>query len=123
MKGPSDHLLTDAQVPLTSFAKQQLAELATSKITLEGRAGMGSNVTAEMRLSAKEETQKADSIASDSNKVKDLYGKNIQVDLSNYVFGKASNSDSLFSAPNLTTTSISKIMLIVRAITLHRNTK
>ncbi|MFZ1082539.1 MAG: biopolymer transporter Tol [Candidatus Kryptoniota bacterium] len=99
LKGPNDNLLTDAQVPLTSFAKQQLAELTASKTTVEGRAGMGLIGTTAMALSAKNGIQTADSIASDSNKVKDLYGKNIQVDLSNYVFGKASNSDSLFSAP------------------------
>ena len=121
MKSPSDHLLTDAQVPPTSFAKQELAELATSKITLDGRAGMGPNVTAEMRLSTTEKTQKADSVASDSTKVQDLYGKNIQVDLSNYVFGQASKTDSLFNAPNFNDNFNIKDNIDSSAITSHKN--
>ncbi len=83
LKSPNDHLLTADQVPLTGFIKQETAELAASK-----------RPEVDMKKLA------ADSTKSDSSLVKDLYGKDIQVDLSNYVFGGSSKSDSLFNPPN-----------------------
>lgn len=84
LRAPGDHLLTDDQVPLTAFMKQKVSELEASK-------------------KAEEANQKAEAARSstvDSTQVRDLYGKDIQVDLSNYVFGKNANSDSLFTIPN-----------------------
>jgi len=83
LKNPSDHLLKSDQVPLTDFVKQQVAESAASK----------EPQTATNKLAV-------DSTKSDTSQVKDLYGKNIQVDLSNYVFGNNPKSDSLFNPPN-----------------------
>ncbi|HUI29576.1 MAG TPA: hypothetical protein VLX91_05130 [Candidatus Acidoferrales bacterium] len=82
-KNPSDHLLSAEQVPLTGFMKQQQVELAASK-----------------KPETAAEKTPIDSTKSDSSQVKDLYGKDIQVDLSNYVFGNNTKSDSLFNPPN-----------------------
>jgi Tol biopolymer transport system component len=96
LKNPSDHLLTDAQVPLTAFAKQLLSKFAVSTKKEE----TASESERSSQLIEKNKPASSDTATIDSSKVKNLYGKDIQVDLSNYVFGKASNADSLFSAPN-----------------------
>ncbi len=92
LKAPSDHLLTDEQVPLTPYAKDELAQLAASKAksaSSEKSKEPGSDV---VRI--------ADSTAVDTTQVKNLYGNDIQVDLSNYVFGESGKSDTLFSVPS-----------------------
>lgn len=83
LKNPGDHPLTPDQVPLTNYMKDQSAELAASK-----------KPTGDVKKVA------VDSTKSDSSQVKDLYGKDIQVDLSNYVFGNNTKNDSLFNPPN-----------------------
>ncbi len=83
LRNPGEHLLTPSQVPLTGFMKVQTTELAASQKT--------ENASKKPAV---------DSSKTDSSQVKDLYGKDIQVDLSNYVFGSTSKVDSLFSPPN-----------------------
>lgn len=87
LKAPSDHLLTDAEVPPTVYVKNIIAQRAESQKT-------GSPIAAA--------ASRMDSVkVPDSTQVKDLYGKDIQVDLSNYVFGSGKTTvDSLFEAPN-----------------------
>ena len=87
LKSPADHLLTDEDVPLTVFMKQN-----------RGRHGLVQNRLLETIPVA----ATLDSAGTtDSTKVRDLYGKDIQVDLSNYVFGGSGpDVDSLFEPPN-----------------------
>ncbi len=95
MKGPGDHLLTDEQVPLTNFMKQQAAELASSQVNRQQSDSTASSKSKELAGKTALPSQ-----TPDSTQVENLYGKDIQVDLSNYVFGKAASTDSLFTPPN-----------------------
>lgn len=85
LKSPTEHLLADDAVPPTVFVKREIAERAAAS-----------------RPSAAVQAVAVDSAQSpDSAQVRDLYGKDIQVDLSNYVFGGSkAPTDSLFAPPN-----------------------
>lgn len=83
LRNPSDHPLAPDQVPLTGYVKDEAAEVAAAK-----------------RPESNATKSAADSAKSDSSQVKNLYGKDIQVDLSNYVFGANSRGDTLFNPPN-----------------------
>ncbi len=87
LKNPGEHLLSDNDVPLTYFKKMQSVEtLASAKRAHEERVAEPA----------------ADSSAhSDLTQTTNLYGKDIQVDLSNYVFGGAKQAaDTLFVSPD-----------------------
>ncbi len=85
LKSPADHLLKEDEVPLTVFARQRKSELAAALIVTKPS------------ISAAADSLKGP----DTTQVKDLYGKDIQVDLSNYVFGGSKPAtDTLFTAPN-----------------------
>ncbi len=92
IKAPEDHLLTDDKVPLTQYARMELAEVKASKAG-NLRLEQQKELVVEKKIAS-------DSTAADTTQVKSLYGKDIQVDLSNYVFGAKSRADSLFSMPN-----------------------
>lgn len=87
LKSPADHLLADDAVPPTVFVKHEIAKRSAA-------SGLGVSTAAAPVLPDS-------SLAADTTQVKDLYGKDIQVDLSNYVFGSSRPAaDSLFEPPN-----------------------
>lgn len=87
LRSPGEHLLNDEEVPLTVFMKGQVAERD------QARSRARKPLHAGVALDSAQVT--------DSTKVRELYGKDIQVDLSNYVFGgRRPAIDSLFEAPN-----------------------
>jgi Tol biopolymer transport system component len=92
LKAPDSHLLTDDKVPLTQFAKMEMAEVTVT--------GQKSTLAEKQKDLAVERRAVPDSVAVDTTQVKSLYGKDVQVDLSNYVFGESSKTDSLFSVPS-----------------------
>jgi Tol biopolymer transport system component len=85
LKSPTEHLLAGDAVPPTVFVKREIAEGAAAS-----------------RPSVVSPAIAVDSAQSpDSAQVRDLYGKDIQVDLSNYVFGGSkAATDTLFAPPN-----------------------
>ncbi len=88
LKSPVDHLLKEDEVPLTVFMKHQKTGSAAA---LKASDGNPSTIAAVDSSKGPDTTQ-----------VKDLYGKDIQVDLSNYVFGGDKPAvDTLFAPPNL----------------------
>ena len=84
LRNPGDHLLKNDEVPLTPFMKQSMGD---------AQHGTGHVDTVEVN-----EHASPDSI-SNSDHVKSIYGEDVQVDLSNYVFGRSQEVDSLFTAP------------------------
>lgn len=87
MKAPGEHLLEEGGVPSTVFMKQ----------TSAGQSQTQKRIARGVSLPARPDS----SSRPDSTQVKDLYGKDIQVDLSNYVFSSGKPAvDSLFEAPN-----------------------
>ncbi|HEY9166830.1 MAG TPA: biopolymer transporter Tol [Candidatus Kryptonia bacterium] len=84
MRSPGDHLLKADQVTPTVYIKQKEDELAAERKASESGA----------------KTAAVPSQPVDTTQVKDLYGKEVQVDLSNYVFNRSTSSDSLFATPN-----------------------
>ncbi len=86
LRNPGGHVLNESQVPLTPFMRKRVVEssVPSAKADLSGR-----------RLSSSR-----DSVSS-KEQAKDLYGKDVQVDLSGYVFGRSYNVDSLFTTPSL----------------------
>lgn len=87
LKDPGDHVLADGEIPPTVFMKSKIAERSGIRGAIPPVAARGLH---------------ADSLRTpDSTQVRELYGKDIQVDLSNYVFGSnRTKVDSLFEAPN-----------------------
>ncbi len=87
LRYPIDHLLSENQVPVTPFMKEEYEKLA---------ADTSAKTVVEKRTASITQTQSE----VDTTQVKGLYGNDVEVDLRNYVFGQEDKVDSLFAMPN-----------------------